>query len=329
MPLQLKVNEHPIGLYSRCLVFVAKYYSEGMSILDISVALGGGGARGIAHLGVLLALEEYGYRVRAIAGTSAGGIIAAIYAAGYSPAEILARFIEVDQSALYGRRQGDSPSILGVAGINQILQEMLGDRTFEELKIPCALTAVNLETEEEVILRRGRVVDAVLATIALPGIFPPQLWEGYHLVDGGLLDPVPVLPARNLAPHLPVVAVVLTSISPQPGSILDPPKIVGSNPLLREIARLRIGQAFNIFLRSIAIGSRYLTLLRLQIDRPEVVINPELLEIGILDRVDILDLAMRGRLAVEDAISELEKEKRWTRRLGRIFIGNSSRTHRL
>jgi NTE family protein len=236
--------------------------------------------------------------------------------------------MEVDQSALYGRRQGDCPSILGVAGINHVLQEMLGDRTFEELKIPCALTAVDLEAESEVILRHGPVVGAVLATIAIPGIFPPQPWEGHHLVDGGLLDPVPVQPARGLASRLPVVAVVLSSTTPQPGNILDPPTMVGSNPLLKEIARLRIGQAFNIFLRSIDVGSRYMTLLRLQLDRPDAVIIPELPEIGILDRVDMPDLFRRGRLAAEKALPELKKANRWPRRWRRMRTEHRGRTHR-
>ena len=290
--------------------------------MDISLALGGGGSIGIAHLGVLLFLEEKGYRVRAIAGTSAGGIIAAIYAAGYSPSEILARFIEVDQTALYSKRPGDWPSILGIEGINRVLQDFLGDRSFDDLVISCALTAVDLDTEEEVILRQGRVVDAVLATMALPGIFPPQIWDGHHLVDGGLADPVPVMPVRALAPKLPVVAVALTDIAPQPGNILDPPAMLNVNPLLREIARLRVAQAFNIFLRSVAIGSRNITLLRLQIDHPEVIINPGLSDIGILDHVDILDLVRRGRLAAQEALPELEKANRWSQKLGRILRSN-------
>lgn len=289
------------------------------SPMDITLALGGGGSRGIAHLGVLLYLEEMGYRVRAIAGTSAGGIVAAIFAAGYSPSEILARFLEIDQSKLYGKRSGDWPSILGVAGINQILQEMLGDYTFDDLSIPCALTAVDLETEEEVILRQGRVVDAVLATIALPGIFPPQVWGDYHLVDGGLVDPVPVLPARSLAPELPVVAVALTDLTPQAGYVPDAPFILKTNPLLKEIARLRIAQAFNIFFRSIEIGSRHITLMRLQIDRPDVIINPALPNVGILDQVDMLDLVKRGQMAAEQALPEMEQANRWTRRLGRAI----------
>ena len=104
--------------------------------MEISLALGGGGARGIAHLGVLRYLDEQGYQVKALSGTSAGGMIGAVYAAGYHPDEIVERFLEVDQSHLFGRQVGDGPSLLGVAGLMYVLDEMLGEKTFDDLQIP-------------------------------------------------------------------------------------------------------------------------------------------------------------------------------------------------
>ncbi len=289
--------------------------------MEISLALGGGGSKGFAHLGVLRCLEQQGYQIRAISGTSAGGIVAAIYAAGYTPEEMAVRFQQVDQSNFYRREPGDGPALLGVAGLNQLTREMLGERTFEDLKIPCALTAVDLHTEQEVILRRGRVVDAILATTALPGIFPPRAWEQYYLVDGGLLDPVPVAPVRALAPHLPVVAVVLSNMDPEPLNIAEPPEILASFPLLRQIARLRVAQAFNVFLHSMDISSRYLTMMRLKIDQPEVVIQPELKDVGLLDKVDIEEIAARGETAARAVLPELSRKTGWLSRLGRYLWG--------
>lgn len=287
--------------------------------MEISLALGGGGAKGMAHLGVLRYLEENGFKVKAIAGTSAGGIMAATYAAGYSPQEMLTRFQQVDQSHLYGRQPGDGPGLLGVAGLNRVLQEMLGDRTFEELRIPCTLTAVDLITENEVLLQRGRVADAVLATIALPGMFPPYHWEGYYLVDGGLLDPVPVVPARSLAPRLPVVAVVLSSLDPRPLNILEPPEFLGRVPLLKQVARLRVAQAFNIFWHSLEISSRHFTAMRLKIDQPDVIIQPVLDDIGIFDRIDITEIAQRGEQAASAALPALRQALNWRGRFSRYF----------
>jgi NTE family protein len=287
--------------------------------MEISLALGGGGSKGFAHLGVLRCLENQGYKIRAIAGTSAGGIVATIYAAGYTPQEMLERFRQVDQSQFYRRQPGDGPALLGVAGLNQLLKEMLGERTFEDLKIPCALTAVDLNSGKEVILKNGRVADAVLATVALPGIFPPKSWQEYYLVDGGLLDPVPVAVARTLAPDLPVVAVVLTNLDPEPLKVMESLPFLPDLPLLRQITRLRVAQAFNVFLHSIDISSQYLTVMRLKIERPEVVIQPELKDIGILDQVDLLEISNRGERAALAVLPELRRKTSWSSKIGRYF----------
>jgi NTE family protein len=285
--------------------------------MEISLALGGGGSKGFAHLGVLHCLEKEGFKVRAVAGTSAGGIVAALYAAGYSPDDLLERFQKLDQSHLYGRQPGDGPSLLGVTGVNHLLADLLGERTFADLRMPCAVTAVDLHLEKEVILKRGRVADAVLATIALPGIFPPQEWEDHYLIDGGLLDPVPVGPARSLAPTLPVVAVTLSSIEPQPLDVLEPPVFLAQIPLLRQITRLRVAQAFNIFIHSMEISSRYLAAMKLLNDKPDVIIRPSLDDIGILDKVSIVEIADRGEKAAEKVLPDLHSLFRFSRRLER------------
>jgi NTE family protein len=295
--------------------------------MDISLALGGGGSKGFAHLGVLRCLEREGFKVRAVAGTSAGGIVSALYAAGYGPDEMLERFKKIDQSHLYGRQPGDGPSLLGMAGVNHLLADMLGERMFDDLCIPCAVTAIDLRSEKEVILKRGRVVDAVLATIALPGIFPPQEWEEHYLIDGGLLDPVPVSPARSLAPALPVVAVTLSSIEPQTLDVLEPPVFLAQIPILRQITRLRVAQAFNIFIHSIEISSRYLTAMKMQNDKPDAIIQPSLNDIGILDKVDIVEIANRGEKAVEESLLELRSLFHFSERVRRLTrIRNEKRT---
>lgn len=287
--------------------------------MEISVALGGGGAKGAAHIGVLKTLEQHGYQIKALAGTSAGGIIGAIYAAGSTPDEILDRFKNIEGGSLYGRRPGDGPSLLGVSGINQLLTEMLGNREFNDLRIPFVVTAVDLITGQEVILNKGRVVDAVLATMSLPGIFPHQEWGDYHLVDGGLLDPIPVAPARALAPHLPVVAVALSHMIQVDDPSLTPPKFLAPEPLLRQIARLRVAQAFSIFLRSVDIGSCALAELKLKIDQPEVLIRPPVSAIGLLDPVDVAEVAKIGAQATEQAIPDLQAAFSWSARLRRRF----------
>jgi len=284
--------------------------------MDISLALGGGGAKGNAHIGVLRVLEREGFRIRAIAGTSAGGMVAAVYAAGFTPDEMEDRMRLVVQSKLYGRQPTDGPALLGLAGIAHALTEMLGERTFADLRIPCAVTAVDLNTSQEVVLREGRVVDALLATMALPGIFPAQKWGDCLLVDGGILNPVPVALARSLAPTLPVVAVVLTP-PPQAWASLPVPHFFSPPPVLRRITRLRVAQAFSVFLRSVDIGGRMITELRLQVDKPDVIIRPPVRGIGVLDRVDVAEVAKLGEQGAEAALPELRQAVSWQKRLAR------------
>lgn len=272
---------------------------------EITLALGGGGAKGFAHIGVLRVLEEQGYRVRAVAGTSAGSIIGALYAAGYDAEEITAWVESVPERA-FQRRPHDGPSLMGLAGVEAMLRQALGERTFADLPIPFGAVAVDLLKGHTVYLRRGSVVEAVLASSAVPGIFPPRQRNGRLLVDGGVMDNVPVRLARLLAPHLPVVAVSLT---PPPERLGSPTgvRMLAKVPILNQLAgRLRLGQAFNIFLRAVDIGSAWMTHIRLQLDQPEVLITPDVAQVGLLDQVDIRAVAALGERAAREALPQLE-----------------------
>jgi NTE family protein len=287
--------------------------------MDISLALGGGGAKGNAHIGIIRRLEKEGFRIRAVAGTSFGGIVAALYASGKTPDQIEELFAGVDQSRLYGHAAGDGPSLLGLAGASKLFDEVFGAAAFNDLPLPCALTGVDLKSAREVILTEGSVRDAVLATIALPGIFPPRRIQDWELVDGGTLDPVPVSVARMLAPNLPVVAVVLTSPVGEPTRTLEVNIPYLPTILARRLTHLRPAQAFDIFLRSVDIGSRLMTELRLEKDDPEIIIRPAVAHIQLLDKVDVHEVAKLGEDAVDAVLPELRRVTAWPARLMRTF----------
>jgi len=288
--------------------------------MNITVALGGGGSKGSSHLGVLRKLEQAGFKVRAVAGTSFGGIVAVFYALGNSPDEIEQLFSTLDQSRVYGRRPGDEPALLGMDGGRIWLEEQLGDKTFADLKIPCALTATDLKTGSEVILSEGLLIEAVLATSAIPGIFPVRKLGEWELVDGGVLDPVPVAPARSLAPKLPVIAVSLNDpigTAAQPWIIPIPGFMPQS--IVERITKSRIAQAMDVILLSFDIVSRAVSQYRLEVDRPEIIIRPMVSDIDTLSQVDIHVVARRGEEAVEAILPELNNLFAWHNRLRRAI----------
>jgi NTE family protein len=291
--------------------------------MDISLALGGGGSRGYAHIGVLRCLEREGFRVKAIAGTSAGGIVAVAYAAGFTPDEIEAAFSNVDQSKLFARSPDEGPGILGLSGAAKFFEEFFGDRTFADLHFPCAVVAVDLKAGREVVLNQGRVVDGILATVAVPGVFPPKQYGESQLVDGAVLNPVPVNIARSLAPSLPVVAVVLDILTEATSGFNSLPLPVQvPAALVERLTRTRVAQAFNIFLQSVDVGSRKMAELRLLTDNPEVIIRPNVNGIGILDKVDVHQIVRAGEEATDNIMQELLRAVAWPNRLRRILFSN-------
>ena len=282
--------------------------------MDITLALGGGGSTGYAHLGVIRGLEKLGFKIQGIAGTSAGGMAGAVYASGYSPDEILNRITNSSQDGLYGFGRG--PSLLGTKGIQGILSQFLKEKTFAALILPCALVAVDLKEMKEIIIQDGSVIDAVMATTAIPGIFPPKEIGNYLLVDGMVLNPVPVNIARSLAPSLPVIAVSL-SPTPERWKTYSPWGKTPENPLLRPISRTRVAQAFEVYLRSMDMTTHMLGEIRLEMENPDLIIRPEVGHIGAMDKVNINEVAEFGDQAVEDSLTDLRKllkkrkRKRW------------------
>ena len=179
----------------------------------MSLALGGGAAKGLAHVGVLRGLEEDGIEVVAIAGTSMGSIVGALFARGMAAREMEAFFSAVDWSRL-GGIMVRSP---GGTAFSDLLRETIGEASIEELGLPFAAVCCDLDNGEEVVLGTGDLADAVRASSAIPGILPPLIVDGRTLVDGAMVTPVPVAAAARLA-EAPVLAVNVLR-PPKPGQL--------------------------------------------------------------------------------------------------------------
>jgi NTE family protein len=289
--------------------------------MDITLALGGGGAKGNAHIGVIRKLEQNGFRIKGIAGTSFGGLIAVLYAAGYRPNDLEEMFAGLDQRKFYGHVPNDAPSLMGFAGVTRMLEDILGDRTFEELRIPCALTATDLKSGSEVILSTGRLVDAILATTAMPAVFPVRYIGDLELVDGGTLDPVPVAPARALVPKLPVVAVALNIPMGSAARTWSIPALSFlPRSFVQRFSTMRYGHMLDVFVRSFDIISRAVAEYRLEVDKPDVIIRPRVGNIDTLDIIDVHEVVRIGEDAVEEILPQLKQKftlrNRFLRALG-------------
>jgi NTE family protein len=163
----------------------------------IGLALGGGFARGIAHVGVLKVLEEEGIPVRVIAGTSVGALIGASYCSGLSAAELsdVARSVRFTTFARWTlSRYGFASNDRMIAFLTRTLK----CKTFEELRIPLGVTATDFNTGEGVVFHSGSIIDPVRASCAYPGMFLPISIRGRYLVDGMLSHPVPTRPLREM-----------------------------------------------------------------------------------------------------------------------------------
>ncbi len=290
--------------------------------MEITLALGGGGAKGNSHIGVIRRLEKEGFIIRSVAGTSFGGIVAIFYAAGYSPDEIQKIFEDVDQGRLYGRDPEDGPSLLGISGVRKLLNHVVGGKTFDDLRIPCAVTAVDVKSGDEVIISKGTLVDALLSTTALPGIFPVQRMNGWELVDGGVLNPVPVSVARMLSPNLPVVAVILNDPmdKPVPTYTIPMPQILPRS-IVERISRMNFAQSLDIFLRAVDVSSRAVAHFRLELDKPDVLIRPAVHHINLLDKVVVADVAMLGEQATEEMLPQIKRAVSWPVRISKKIFG--------
>ncbi len=160
----------------------------------LGLALSSGGARGFAHLGVIKVLEKHNIPIHCISGTSMGAIMAAYYAL-YQETEKLEKIAsEFRKRDILKLVDLNDPRVSIVKGekVRNFLNEFFEGKTFEDTKIPLAVSATTLEEGKEVVFKSGNIMDAIIPSGTVPGVFPAREYKGKHLVDGGLADATPV-----------------------------------------------------------------------------------------------------------------------------------------
>ncbi|NTV11250.1 MAG: patatin-like phospholipase family protein [Zoogloea sp.] len=171
----------------------------------IALALGGGAARGFAHIGVIKALEGQGIVPDVVVGTSAGSVVGALYAAGFNAFDLQKVAIQLDESTVTDWNFFDRGVIKGEA-LERFINQSVANRPIEGLRRRFAAVATDLQSGEPVVFQRGNVGQAVRASASIPGIFPPVVIGGREYVDGGLVAPIPVREARGVGADI-VIAV--------------------------------------------------------------------------------------------------------------------------
>ncbi len=188
----------------------------------LGLALGGGAARGLAHIGVLEVLEREGIAVDMIAGTSIGAAVGALYAQGKSAGRIKELVLDTGWRRLVSLVDLTLPRSGFIEGtrIKNLLKSIMGDIDFSELKIPLACVATDIQSGEEVVISDGPVLEGVRASISIPVIFTAVKWRDRYLVDGELVNPVPVSTVREMGADF----VIAVNVIPPMGVRLQPSK---------------------------------------------------------------------------------------------------------
>ena len=293
---------------------------------NIVLALGGGGMRGIAHLGAVQCLLDNEYEISGIAGTSAGGMFGAPLAAKVPTNEILEAVKAFFKSPDFSRSSSDSASLVGTNGIEHVLAKFIEGKTFKDLPIKFSVTSVSLKTGEEVIITDGDLIKAVLATIAIPGVFPTRGENA--LVDGGVLDPVPVKSARALNPSVPVVAIPLHT-KPADFSPLSTNNVVIEpipEPIIDRLTKTRIGESLKNLNVGVELSTDRLAELNMEITKPDVIVRPIVGHYGMLQKVDPTKLFDEGYRAMEEQLPALAEAFSFVNSIKRISKYTTSKS---
>jgi len=267
--------------------------------IRIGLALGGGAARGFAHIGVIKALEAQGIHPEIVTGTSAGSVVAALYATGMNGFELNKLALTMDEAAIadwalpFGTKFG---GWLKGEALQNYVNRLVKNRPIESMKLPLGIVATNLKTGERILFRRGNTGQAVRASSSVPGVFQPVSIGGQDYVDGGLVEPVPVDSAREMGADF----VIAVNISADPTS----QKNNGQSGVLLQTTAI-MGNSIN----------------KMSLARADVVIRPDLPDMGGSDFASRNRAILAGEQATAAVLATLKDKLAQARNRPAATIG--------
>jgi NTE family protein len=247
----------------------------------VGLALGGGAARGFAHIGVIKVLEAQGIVPDVVVGTSAGAVVGALYASGNSGFEIQKLAHRLDESKISDWSMPDRGVLKGEA-LQKFVNDAVAQRPLEKMKTPFAVVATDLNSGERILFRTGNTGMAVRASATVPGIFRPVLINGHEYVDGGLSSLVPVRSAREMGADV-VIAVDISAHT-------DNHPVRGTLDILL--------QTFTIMGQNLA---------RHELKEADVVIRPDVGAVGSTDFLARHDSILEGEKAAQAALPQIRE----------------------
>ncbi|MCD6182565.1 MAG: patatin-like phospholipase family protein [Candidatus Cloacimonetes bacterium] len=297
----------------------------------VGLVLGSGGAKGLSHIGVIKFLEEMDVKINFITGSSIGALIGGAYASGLSIKEIEDIALETDLTTtakLFSPGFGNSGLVTG-SKVSELLRSMLGNINIENLKIPFTAVATDIVTGEEIRFSKGNLVEAIRASISIPVIFKPVIWNNIVLVDGGLVNPVPINVAREMgADYIIAVNILSSKINPNVKSDKKAKNKIESDKhleiilaLQRKLEGLIVDHKWirnfikhkekedlpgmkKILNHSVQIIQERLVDLSVKLYRPDVLIEPEVGNIGTFDFYKAEEVIELGYTAAETALNK-------------------------
>ena len=299
----------------------------------IGLALGGGAARGLAHIGVLKVLEQADIPIDIIAGTSMGAFIGAMYAAGVPIDHMEKAALEIDWRSM--ARLLDP--VLPTSGLTDsrklvsFIAELLPARDFEDLNRPLAITATDINTGEAIIIKQGDLLEGLRAGLAFPGIFSPVRFGQRFLVDGGLCKPIPIDVARHLGADKVIGVCTIPAVNKQTPETFLPAVHALATPVSRwrnlfsartieQALRTAIGQAlkedargdlktpniFRVCAQSVVIMENVINELHLRQNPHDLLIRPSLNGITLLEFHRAKEIIAAGEASAMAALTEIE-----------------------
>lgn len=255
--------------------------SPSIPAIKVGIALGGGAAKGFAHIGVIKILEANGFTPDVVAGTSAGSVVGALYASGMDAFELQEKAVALDEARIRDLQLSSGGLLLGQK-LQDFVNEQVRSQSLERLARPFAAVATRLEDGERTVFVRGNTGQAVRASSSVPGVFQPVSIGKHHFVDGGLVSPVPVDAARQLGADV-VVAVDISSKARGQ----TPSGMLGTIGQSIAIMGQKLGQA--------------------ELSRADVIVRPQVLDIGGADFSQRASAILEGEKAALAAIPRLRE----------------------